>query len=640
MGDYYCYTKGVCQNASHDPQSSWYYLSTTWKLCELEYSPNDDDFSDQWYVRSHNVIAAWKEGYRGGRSTVVIVDDGIDYTHPDLAVDRNLSFGWSFDGLRVPTADVSSERNPDGRQPDHGTMCAGVNKAICNNSIDLCGIAHDSTLIGVRLLREFSYSEEDVEEGTTATPVGGPLLPMYDGGAGRLPPLLHPFTSSPDGAFVDPYFNASLHSTNRTHNHSIPTFERALTLIDSATIETLRELSTRECTVISNSWGPRDGQGYIEGPGLRLWYASIDQAFRSIVPTGRNGKGMILVFAAGNGGPSDNVNDDGYASHDNTIAIAAIGSNGRRTIYSEPGTCIDAVAYSSDYAQTFGTSHVISLSGTSVSGQSLFCCTSAAAAIASGIVALVLDARPDLTIRDVRQILQRTAFRTDRNDASWTLNAGGRWYSHWYGFGAIDAHAAVLRALQWPTLDTQEESQSYRWQVPIAIEREWTTLTFEGTPTWLQGVEEVIVWMDIDHPERRDLELRVVSPSGTISQLTWRLTGNPTMRQRSFIPRKFVTFAFMDESSLQLGWKLQMRDLPGGPRGTLKEAYIVVRGVRRNLLLGDNSTFLPPTPRCQKTFSSRWTWSSRETPLRSIKPSSDERWPSSRLSQKAPSNCT
>jgi len=437
LGDYYCYTKGVCQNASYDPQSSWYYLSTTWRLCDLEYSPDDLDFSDQWYVRSHNVIAAWKDGYRGGQSTVVIVDDGIDYTHPDLAVDRTLSFGWSFDGQRVSTADVSSERNPDGRQPDHGTMCAGVNKAVCNNGIDLCGIAHDSTLIGVRLLREFSYSDdEDVDEGTSASPVGGSPLPMYEEGAH--PSLLRPSTSAlldSDSAFVDPYFNASLYSTNRTsHNHSIPTFERTLTLIDSATIETLRELSTREATIISNSWGPRDGQGYIEGPGLRLWYASIDQAFRSIVPTGRNGKGMILVFAAGNGGPNDNVNDDGYASHDNTIAIAAIASNGRKTIYSEPGTCIDVVAYSSDYAQTFGTSHVISLSGSSVSGQSLFCCTSAAAAIASGIIALILDARPDLTIRDVRQILQRTAFRTDRNDPSWTLNAGGRWYSHWYGF--------------------------------------------------------------------------------------------------------------------------------------------------------------------------------------------------------------
>ena len=91
MGDYYCYTQGVCQNASYDPQPSWYYLSTTWRLCELEYSPNDMDFSDQWYVRSHNVISAWKDGYRGGQSTVVIVDDGIDYTHPDLAVDRDLS---------------------------------------------------------------------------------------------------------------------------------------------------------------------------------------------------------------------------------------------------------------------------------------------------------------------------------------------------------------------------------------------------------------------------------------------------------------------------------------------------------------------------------------------------------------------
>ena len=31
-----------------------------------------------------NVIEAWSNGYSGNNITIAIVDDGVEYTHPDL----------------------------------------------------------------------------------------------------------------------------------------------------------------------------------------------------------------------------------------------------------------------------------------------------------------------------------------------------------------------------------------------------------------------------------------------------------------------------------------------------------------------------------------------------------------------------
>ena len=60
---------------------------------------------------------------------------------------------------------------------------------------------------------------------------------------------------------------------------------------------------------------------------------------------GRNGKGNIYVFAAGNGGLDDNCNTNAYARSIYTIAISSINSNGFSATYAEVCTPVLAVAY-------------------------------------------------------------------------------------------------------------------------------------------------------------------------------------------------------------------------------------------------------------------------------------------------------
>lgn len=57
--------------------------------------PTDPYFPLQWYLRNTgqnggkvrldlNVQAAWDQGYTGKNVTTAIMDDGVDYMHPDL----------------------------------------------------------------------------------------------------------------------------------------------------------------------------------------------------------------------------------------------------------------------------------------------------------------------------------------------------------------------------------------------------------------------------------------------------------------------------------------------------------------------------------------------------------------------------
>ena len=85
--------------------------------------------------------------------------------------------------------------------------------------------------------------------------------------------------------------------------------------------------------------------------------------------------------------------------------------------------------------------------------------TSFSTPLVSGVVALVLEANPNLTWRDVQGLLAATA-RTDFNDedddaGQWTTNQAGVKHSYKYGFGLIDALAAVMMAPTWVTLGSE-----------------------------------------------------------------------------------------------------------------------------------------------------------------------------------------
>lgn len=281
--------------------------------------------------------------------------------------------------------------------------------------------------------------------------------------------------------------------------------------------------------VKSNSWGWPDASGY-GGPGP-LAAAALEAG----VTSGRNGKGLIYVFAGGNGFElADNSNLDGYANSPFVIAVAAMNDFGFQSYYSEPGANLLITAPSN------GGGHNAGIRTTDITGEGgynntaagtndladrnytkTFGGTSSACPLVSGIVALMLQANPNLGWRDVQEILIRTARKIHRTDPEWATNQAGLSFNHKYGAGLVDATAAVALAQQWANLPSMTTTQVAQTGLAVAIpdnNATGVTRTLNFTDANFR-VEHVTVTVNATHTAVGDLEVTLTSPYGTVSKL-------------------------------------------------------------------------------------------------------------------------
>ncbi|MEZ4960029.1 MAG: S8 family serine peptidase [Saprospiraceae bacterium] len=198
--------------------------------------------------------------------------------------------------------------------------------------------------------------------------------------------------------------------------------------------------------VISCSWGTTD-------PAYAL-NSLKEEAIAKAARQGRKGKGCVIVFAAGNEGV-DFVNL--YAAHPDVICVAACDSKDRYASYSNQGQEVTVCAPSN------GDWPLIAARawwdpGTTARGDGAwkywadgvdrsgpykhFGGTSGSTPIVAGICALLLSANPNLTAKEVKDILIKTADKIgDASDYS-----GG--HSRKYGYGRVNADKAVAEALR------------------------------------------------------------------------------------------------------------------------------------------------------------------------------------------------
>ena len=95
--------------------------------------------------------------------------------------------------------------------------------------------------------------------------------------------------------------------------------------------------------IYSSSWGPSDDGETVEGPG-RLASMGILKG----VKEGRQGKGVIYVWASGNGGSAgDDCSCDGYASSIYTFSVSAATEDGSVPWYAEECPSTLVATYSS-----------------------------------------------------------------------------------------------------------------------------------------------------------------------------------------------------------------------------------------------------------------------------------------------------
>lgn len=345
--------------------------------------------------------------------------------------------------------------------------------------------------------------------------------------------------------------------------------------------------------VSQNSWGDFNawGEPFPLHPAIR-------EALSSGTRLGRNGLGIVYVFAAGNGATFspkssqvvDNVNYSGLVNNRWTIPVCAINDIGRRSWYSEKGATLAVCAPSSDYerpgifttdltdAKGFNTGSADGEDVRAANYTKRFGGTSAAAPQVSAVVALMLEANPGLSWRDVKAILVTTAVQTDPTHPDWRRNAGGRWINHDYGFGVMHADRAIEAASTWVPLGPEvvlDAAIAPGLSIPDNDERGVVSLLDIGEEMTIEFVD---VYVDLpDHPKLGDLEIVLRSPSGTTSILAEpHAQLFSVFRLRSY---RFGTLRHFGENS-RGQWTLTVRDLRSGGTGSLQHWSISINGFK------------------------------------------------------------
>ncbi len=225
--------------------------------------------------------------------------------------------------------------------------------------------------------------------------------------------------------------------------------------LDSSAIQAFEYAMEKGAHVVSNSWGPQDGGGPAD------MNAPLKELVKKMATEGRGGRGIVIIFASGNGNESMEL--DGYAKNPNVISIGAVDASGKRASYSDYGPSLDFVASSAgrENGKLFDGIWTTDLSGAAgynegeASGYvserdgdsdgnytGTFGGTSASAPLAAGIVSLMLSANPYLTKDDVYSILKGSC------DKVGPESYDSKGFNIYYGYGRINAERAVSKALE------------------------------------------------------------------------------------------------------------------------------------------------------------------------------------------------
>ena len=228
----------------------------------------------------------------------------------------------------------------------------------------------------------------------------------------------------------------------------------------SASDEQMMDMFQYRSNVVSvenHSWGKGETDP-TQFPPTALESVGISNA----IAFGRVGRGVVMVRSAGNGRSNIiNANDDGYANDPRVVCVASVRRDGRAASYSNPGACLlvaapggdtDAAIFSTDRQGSAGW-NPLGLGDDFADPDYVYSTrvvgTSFAAPQISGLVALLLSANPNLSWRDVQQILILSARQFDPADPDVRANGAGFRASHNVGFGVPDAGQAVALARTW-----------------------------------------------------------------------------------------------------------------------------------------------------------------------------------------------
>lgn len=528
---------------------------------------NDPLYNEEWNLNNTgqvggtpgadvNVLPVWAQGYTGQGVTVGVVDSGVYYPHPDLAANYNPSLSYDYfeniPNAEPPLGPLLEPFAPGAQagEDSHGTEVAGIIAGTGANGTGTVGEAPNATIASERFVTFDPYGNL-VEGGDTqefaALTAHNQQIDVYNNSWGSIPQQFPTVTGQPTPGVI-------------TGNDSYTT---------------------------------QDGVAAMQQSD-----AGITPAGAKVTPA-RGGLGNIYVFAAGNSnfstemgqifGPHyaqyaiGNSNDEAETASRFATVVAALDQSGQEALYSDPGASVlvsapggkdgagaadengipsSSVIAVADNTQPSGLAYEATYDDNGTFGMNG---TSAATPAVSGVVALMLQANPNLSWRDVQEIMAETATKNDPTDPGWTdgtpssmggngfgftsdgaivpVNTSGNYdgttplpagvtvtpfhINNKYGFGEVNAAAAVDLAKNWTPLQPETSLSSGVVTVNQAIP--------DGVATGVQVPVTFTSNLHVEHVEvdlnttgsssvatsgvRGDIQVTLTSPNGTVSVL-------------------------------------------------------------------------------------------------------------------------
>ncbi|GAB6028003.1 Neuroendocrine convertase 1 [Chamberlinius hualienensis] len=348
------------------------------------------------------------------------------------------------------------------------------------------------------------------------------------------------------------------------------------TVTDSREAEALG-YNCEHTDIYSASWGPTDDGETLDGPG-RLAQSVIE----SCISRGRKGKGVIYVWAGGNGGvKGDNCGCDGYINSIYTITINSISESGTMPYYGEKCSAIMACTNSGGSYND----HQISTIDLHDKCTDSHSGTSAAAPLAAGVIALVLQANSNLTWRDVQHILVCSAETYQIWDnPGWGLNGANIYYNDRFGFGVMNAHSMTHAAVGWKNVGPQNNCTANSEAIKLIrlISGHEIHIDFDASNCVGNGsdkvnyLEHVQLKISANYSRRGALKMDLISPLETRSTLLYPRVADKSVR--GLKEWNFMSLRFWGENPSGK-WTLIVLDETGEfNKGVIIKSELLLRG--------------------------------------------------------------
>lgn len=377
-------------------------LSRQWHLINSGQNVGNSDFQPIYGVAGEdiNVAPVWNMGLDGRGVRVAVIDSGVELLHPDLRA--NIDAASASDVINTLNGDGNPSFDLFNPTEAHGTAVAGLIAAVGNNNYGGAGVAFGATIVPIRAI---------VTAGQTPTTV------------------------------YDALSNALIADVDITNNSYGPGGGGGRTL----SALTALEVSMLRDTIVFG----RDGLGIIHvkssgnsaGTTFNPDFISLGNFDTAAYDGMANSRYVITVTGVDHDGFYNNVDGtvtDYPEAGPNVLVAAPTGSNAGLVIVNDSG--LGSGLWTTDLSGDFGFNAGVNPNTgletedpfypfdrdfySDTAYTSRFNGTSSSAPIVSGVVALMLQANPNLTWRDVQEILVRSA----RQNAPFEIpqNGGGQ----------------------------------------------------------------------------------------------------------------------------------------------------------------------------------------------------------------------